>query len=496
MVRIEQEQDIEVLRQVALKLQREVDLLMERIKELTRELSRLKGAEAAKAQTELDLLKELLARRERALFGDSSEKRTSPVEKASSPAPAPRRGHGPRPQPELPVIEQVHELPETERDCPVCGGKLAEMGDQCEESEEISVVERRFVVVKQKRKKYRCRCNASVVTAPGPPKLQSGGRYSPEFAVEVATSKYLDHLPLERQARIMRREGLRIDSQTLWDQTNVLAHHLKPSYEALSQRVMGSEVVGADETYWRLLSSKARKRWWVWGLASEDAVVYKILDSRSEESAGKLLAGYRGIVMADGYGVYSALSRDGPSFKLVHCWAHVRRKYVEIEEHYPKESGEMQDLIGELYKIERRANDAVEENRLRVRTELRDDQSRKIVKQIEDWAGEQRPLPRSGLGKAISYMLGLWPGLTAFLEDPRIPLDNNGIERGLRGVVVGRKNHYGSRSRRGTEVAAILYTLFESAKLCGVGPKEYLLKATHAAIAEPGTVTLPHELQN
>ena len=496
MVRIEQEKDIEILRQVALKLARENQQLIDRIKELSRELSRLRGAEAVKAQTELDLLKELLARREHALFGDSSEKRRSPVERAETTGSAPRRGHGPRPQPELPIIEQVHELPETQRECPVCGGTLAEMGDQCEESEEITVVERRFVLVKQRRKKYRCRCNASVVTAPGPPKLQPGSRYSPEFAVEVAASKYLDHQPLERQARIMKREGLSIDSQTLWDQINVLAHHLEPTYEALGQRVLASELIGADETYWRLMGSHARKRWWVWGLAGEDAVVYKILDSRSEASAGKLLAGYRGIVMADGYGAYTALARAGPSFKLVHCWAHVRRKYVEIEEHYPSESARMVDLIGELYEVERRVNEAPSEERLRLRGELRDECSRKIIKQIGEWAREQKPLPRSGLGKAISYMLGLWPGLTAFLDDPRIPLDNNGIERGMRGVVLGRKNHYGSRSRRGTEVAAILYTLFESAKLCGVEPKGYVLRATHTAIAQPGTVTLPRELQS
>jgi len=496
MVRIEQEQDIEILRQVALQLARENQQLIDRIKELSRQLSRLRGAEAAKAQTELDLLKELLARRERALFGDSSEKRKSTVDRAEPTATSPPRGHGPRAQPELPIIEQTHELPETQQECPVCGGTLAEMGDQCEESEEISVVERRFVVVKQRRKKYRCRCNACVVTAPGPLKLQPGGRYSPEFAVEVATSKYLDHLPLERQARIMKREGLRIDSQTLWDQTNVLAHHLQPSYEALGQRVLASEWIGADETYWRLMGNQARKRWWVWGLASEDAVVYKILDSRSEESAGQLLAGYRGIVMADGYAAYSALSRDGPSFKLVHCWAHVRRKYVEIAEHFPSESAQMVDLIGELYEVERRVDEEAPEDGLRLRADLRDKYSRKIVKQIEARAREQKLLPRSGLGKAIGYMIGLWPGLTAFLDDPRIPLDNNATERGLRGVVLGRKNHYGSRSRRGTEVAAILYTLFESAKLCGVEPKGYVLRATQAAISRPGTATLPNESQN
>ena len=101
-----------------------------------------------------------------------------------------------------------------------------------------------------------------------------------------------------------------------------------------------------------------------------------------------------------------------------------------------------------------------------------------LVEQLRQWALEQRPLPRSGgLGKAIGYLLELWPGLTAFLDDPAIPLDNGAIERGLRGVALGRKNHYRPRSRRGTEVAALMYSLMASAKLVGVEPKAYLLRA-------------------
>jgi len=103
-------------------------------------------------------------------------------------------------------------------------------------------------------------------------------------------------------------------------------------------------------------------------------------------------------------------------------------------------------------------------------------------------------LPRSSLGKAVGYLLERWPGLTRFLDDPRIPLDNNRVERAIRGPVVGRKNHYGSQSRRGTEVAAILYSLGETAKHLAIEPHDYLLKATHAAIQEPGAVTLPGDL--
>jgi transposase len=112
---------------------------------------------------------------------------------------------------------------------------------------------------------------------------------------------------------------------------------------------------------------------------------------------------------------------------------------------------------------------------------------------LRDWAYATRPvlLPQSSLGKAIDYMLSLWPGLTVFLNNPRVPLDNNAPERALRGVVVGRKNHYGSHSKQGARVAAILYTLFESAKLAGVDPHRYVLEATRRAIASPGTVMLP-----
>ncbi len=158
----------------------------------------------------------------------------------------------------------------------------------------------------------------------------------------------------------------------------------------------------------------------------------------------------------------------------------------------------MLDWIGALYAIEKEAPRAgpkatAEERaeRLSRLAKLRDERSRPIIEEIRAWISVQPALPEGGMGRAITYMVGLWDGLVAFLDDPHVPLDNNAIERGLRGVVLGRKNHLGSKSRRGTEVAAILYSLIESAKLVGVEPKAYLLRALHAALAVPGTATLP-----
>ena len=498
--------DPEMLRQVAVLLERENTQLHAKLHAFANELARLRGETFPSAQQELAFLKELLAQRERALFGASSEQRPRAERTEPASVPEPRRGHGPSAQPRLPIIERIHALDTADRTCPQCGGTLQEMKGQTEDSEEITVVERQFVLVQHRRQKYRCACNGCVDTAPGPLRLAArpdarGHRYAPAFAVEVALDKYLDHLPLERQARRMHREGLTIDSQTLWDQLEALATVLQPTYEAVRQYVLTAPVIGADETWWRFLQGRSAPRWWAWSVTREDAVAYMILESRSQSAARQVLSGYTGIVIADGYGAYDALARAAPGFTLAHCWAHVRRKFVEAEPHYPGSCGEILDLIGQLYAVERgcpvvavTASAATREEALQVRAAARRAHAIAIVDAIHAWACRQRALPESSLGKAIAYMVGLWPGLTRFLGDARIPLDNNATERGLRAVVVGRKNHYGSRSQRGTEVAALFYSLIETAKLAGVNPKTYLLETTHAALLNPGATLLPHAL--
>jgi transposase len=499
MLRIEQIEDKDALRQAALLLDRENQRLHQKVVDLTQEIARLKGTDASTAQLQLAFLKELLAKREQALFGDKSERRVGRDDRAADDAgPAPRTGHGPRSQPKLPVVERVHVLDDADRACPKCGGALTELAGQTEDSEEITVVERSFVLVQNKRQKYRCACNGCIETAQGPPKLTTrsdrrGRRYSIEFAVEVAVGKYLDHLPLERQVKIMRREGLDVESQTLWDQIEALARVLRPTDDALERHVVSDPMLGADESWWRLMEKNNSKKWWAWAKAGSDAVHYKILDSRSQDAAREVLNGYRGIVIADGYGAYEALKKPGGggAFTLAHCWAHVRRKFVEAEDNYPDPCREILDLIRELYRVERDA----EGDRTKIAA-LRNERSRAIIDTIKTWALEHhaKTLPESGLGKAIKYMLGLWPGLTHFLDDPVIPLDNNATERALRGLVVGRKNHYGSRSKRGTEVAALFYGLIETAKLSGVEPRQYLLESAVAAVTGKPPL-LPHDLQ-
>src|SRR5947199_2931604 len=245
---------------MALLLEAENARLHRRLGELTRALAQATGATQAQLELEVQRLQAQLAARTRALFGPSSERRGGGTRDDAPSAPAPRRGHGPRAQAGLPLVEVVHTRADEAAPCPQCGGTLEPWREQYEEAEEIDVVERSFRIVRHRRQKYRCRCGACLVTAPGPAKLVPGGRYSVDFAVTVAVAKYLDHLPLARQVRQMARVGLVVDTQTLWDQLLALSHHLTPTYEALVADVLTAPVLGADETTWQLMEPGGRRR--------------------------------------------------------------------------------------------------------------------------------------------------------------------------------------------------------------------------------------------
>ena len=489
-----------LLEEVALLLERENDRLVERVETLTEELVRLKGGSAEAVQMELENLRQLLELGNQALFGHSCEKapkRSDGVSRAKEP----HKGHGPTEQLSLPVKDVVLSLEEPDMSCPKCGLCLCEIAGQFETSEEVTVVERRFVIHRILRKKYRCRCNGHIETAPAPLKLKPGARYSVDFALAVAIDKFVDHIPLERQVRIMLRQGLKVRSQTLWNQIEQLARLARPTYEVIHRQILRAEVIGADETRWPVMGkgNEGRDGWYAWCIRGPAGVAFRILDGRSKEAGRTVLQGYRGVVVADGYGAYSALAEDRAApFTLANCWAHVRRKFWEIRENYPASCQEILDLIAERYTVERLIpKELSEQEQLALRAELPQRLSRPLVARIEQWGKDLalKTLGQSGLGRAIAYMQGLWAGLVRFLENPRIPLENNGTERAIRGPVVGRKNFYGSRSRRGTEVAATFYTIFETAKALNLDPAEYLRAVVLKALTSPGSLTLPADFQ-
>jgi transposase len=484
---LEQETDVAQLHRAIRLLEQENRKLIELNLELRAALAEAKGERAEQLELQIADLERQLAARNQAMFGDSSEGRPAAATKPEptpEPKPEPNKGHGRRQQ-KLEVVEKFHELDMADKTCPSCGGELTEWVGQYEQSREIDMFERRFVELHHKRKKYRCACGGCVETAPAPLKLMRGARYSIDIAVSIAVAKYRDHMPLERLARALANQGLVIDSQTLWDQINALANVLSPVHDALQALVLSQSVIGADETHWKVMGYKSAngktKRWQVWAISSPSAICYRIKAGRSLQDATDVLGSYTGIVVCDGYAVYDALSKQRSGLLLAHCWAHVRRKFIEVDPNHPEAHAEVLDLIDTLFEIERRARAGPDDSVAEL-LRLRQAESKPVVAQIQKWALAQQALPGSALGKAIAYMGSLWKGLKVFLENPAIPLHNNATERGLRGVVVGRKNHYGSRSQRGTEVAALFYSIVETAKLVGADPYDYLQRAAAAAL--------------
>jgi transposase len=492
--RISQEKDVERLRTMAMSLLQENERLLARLGKLYEQVAEAKGEAAAQLRLQIAALEQEIAKRRARIFQHQSEKRPSGERTDGDEAKPPQKGHGPREQPKLQVEDVVHDLDDADKTCPKCGGDLEEWEGQFEESEEVEVIERRYVIKCHKRKKYRCRCGSCVETAPAPQRLIEGGRYSVSFAITVAVDKYLLHLPLERQVAAMARLGLEVDSQTLFDQLWALNRLLLPAYHRLGDVQRARPLLFVDESRWPLLGVKGKgaesTKWHIWTAVSDLGVYYEIHDGRDADSADELLAGFKGYVMCDGFSAYESLAKAYPEIRLVQCWVHVRRNFVECENAFPTECGQILGLIGKLYEIEKRAGDDLEE-----RQRLRNEESRKVLAEIQSWVFEVRSTPGTALHQAITYMTNRWSRLTRFVENPALPLDNNAAERALRGPVVGRKNHYGSRSVRGTQVAALLYSLLESAKLVGIDPAAYLRSAVEAAFAGR-QIPLPHEIVN
>ena len=478
-VDLRRERDIEQLRRVALAQQVQIEQLLRALRAKCDELAALKGSEDELQQT-LALVEQLSRAAGQPQGADAPGDAGNESEKKTR---KPREKFGNTEQPHLPELEQVFELDAADLTCPSCGGQLAPMKDQYESSEMIDFVEISYRLVKVKQQKYACRCGGCVETAPGPERATPGGRYSLDFAIKVAVDKYLDHIPLARQERILRRHGLAVTTQTLWDQLNVIGRRLEAASRALLARALAQPVVGLDQTSWRRLDGKLDKPWQMWALTAPGIVVHRIRDDKGAATFRQLMGDYRGVIVCDALKTHEAGARGNDAITLAGCWAHVYRKFSEACADHP-EATLATKWISDLYDIDARAGDDVVK-----RAELRRTESAQVLHTMKTWLWNQAALKSLSIGSAAAYTIANWDRLTRFVDDARIPLDNNATERSIRGPVVGRKNHYGSKSRRGTEVAATFYTLLETAKLAGVDPVEYLRAA---ALADArGEVLLP-----
>ena len=460
------------------------------LENLEKRYQRLLSEISRPEQENLSLKDELLIIRHR-YFGKSSEKRPSDEDVKKKSATARKAGNSNDPKsllpsmryPELPLIERRIEWEEgKEKCCTLCQSKLSKMGNQSENSEFITVIQKTYQIFRQERQKYRCtKCHGDVQTASALPRVVQGGAFSDEIAIDVAVSKYADHIPIERYVAQAERLGLSgVHPQTLIDQTHRLADFLEPVYLNLKTSIQESDYLHADETPWKMLEGDEKQNWQLWGFFDQRNAYYEARDTRGSEVSTEFLKNCKAShLVSDAYSGYGkSASKSGILNSF--CNAHARRKFIEAEINYPEAKAAI-ELYAELYSIERDIKGLPPPEKLKIRTE----RSIPVLDKLKNYLIHLNPLPKSSLGTARDYTLKHWDELTEFSRYGHLPIDNNLAERGLRGPVLGRKNYYGNHSKRGARTSQILYSIIESCKLCGVEPYAYLksvVKNIHSEI--------------
>jgi transposase len=519
------ETQIEVLRQAAVMLDAENRKLHGQLVSLASEVDRLKGQDASTLQMEIAKLREQMDRLQRTTFDKSREDRSTTRDAGSPPGPTapdadpgsvggspedesfvvtrperkkherkPRTVFGRRSQPELPVFTEECELPEDERTCPACGGDIHEIPNADEEATFVDVVERRFIVRRVHRKKYGgCTCGKCLRTAPAPvgARMVDGGGYSTDFAILVAIDKYDLHMPLERIAREMARQGLSTDSNILFSQLYQLSLHLTPTYEALPALIRRAPCVHMDETTWRMLKSKSDRKHYMWEMVSIYGAYFRIRDGRDHAAILEMLGeDWQGALMCDGYGAYET-AEALLGYLLGGCWSHIRREFFHAAKNHP-DANVMLDLIDAMFAVEAQIAEEVDASDFASILALRTERVVPILNKIDRLRNsELAQRAQLAHADALAHLNGEWRKLVLFSEIPHLPMSNNFGERILRGPVVGRKNHYGSKSVRGTLVAAIMYSLVETARIWNIDPAAYLRAIVHHNLKNPGVPLMP-----
>lgn len=385
--------------------------------------------------------------------------------------------------PDAPLIEQDVEL-KTLPTCKCCGTKMADSG-MTEDSEFLTVIPKQYIVVRQKRHKYRCgKCHGDVKTAPSPPKIKQGSSLSDEMIQDVSLTKYCDLIPIQRYVAIADRSGIKdLPPQSLIEATHNLADFVKPVHELLKKEVTESKVLHADETPHRMLEGDEKSNWYLWGFSSKKASYFECHDTRSGDVASELLSkSVCEFLVSDVFSGYGKSVRDTneirrnsnlPLVKNVYCNAHARRKFKEAKDSFESLAKTFTDFYKKIYHLESEVKSKPPDEILAARTKMR---PIFLAMKTETFANVGAYSSKSSIGKAMSYFLGNYNELTLFLDHPDLPIDNNQQERLLRNPVIGRKTWYGTHSRRGAETAAMLFSLIESCKLNQINPRQYFIQ--------------------
>jgi transposase len=461
----------------------ERDQALSQIDRLRHLLHQLQRAQFGRRSEKLDPEQLLLALEdiEQAIAGSEADDDKKDPEAARARGEKRRANRGALPA-HLPRVDVTIEPEDT--NCPCCRAPMHVIGE--ETSQRLDVVPVQFRVIVTHRPKYACRtCEEAVVQAPAPERLIKGGLPTEAMVAYVLVAKYAWHLPLYRQAQMLLVQGVDIKRAILAFWVGYAAAELKPVYLRLRELILGSAKIAVDETVAPVLDPGRghTKKGYFWAIARDDrpwggtdppAIAYSYAPGRGAVHALKLLEHYRGIVQCDGYAAYKNIAdaAGGEAIMLAFCWAHLRRGFFDIAKGGSAPiASEALERIAALYVIEKtiRGKSAGE------RRAVRQEKSKPLVFDLKTWLEKQlaRVSGKSLIAEAIRYGLNHWDGLTRFLDDGRIELDTNIVERGIRPIVLNRKNALFAGHDQGAENWAAIASLVETCKLHGVDPQAY-----------------------
>ena len=365
--------------------------------------------------------------------------------------------------------------------CARCGGPLHAAGESV--SEMLDWIPATLRVIRTVRPKYACRTCEKIVQHEAPERVIAGGLATPALLAQVLVSKYCDHTPLYRQSQIFARHGVDLARSTLAGWVGGACWWLEALHDRLAKNVFASNYLFADDTPVPVLDPGRGRtktgRLWVyareqrgWDGPEPPAAIYMFAPDRKAERPASHLQHFRGVLHVDGYAGFEQLAGKG-DVVLAACWAHTRRKFYDVAQATGSPiAEEALRRIRDIYAIEAEVRGQSPPHRLTARRS----RSKPLVAALKTWLEAQLPLipGASELAKAIRYPLSRWDGLNRFLNDGRIEMDTNPVERAIRPVSLGRKNHLFAGSDGGGNRWAVVCSLVETCKLNGVEPYAYL----------------------
>jgi transposase len=462
-------------------LVKKTTLLETELSTAIKEIYRLKNQNLTDKQLRL-VMEERLGELSRAIYGASSERYKKPEKQDKDPVPPKPRPKLPSQRyPNVPVREELLPFDEVPT-CDACGKNLTDSG-MTEDSEQLNVIPKKFEIVRWVRPKFRCSCHGCIKLPPVPPRIIKGSSYSDQMIMDVVISKYCDLIPIERYVAMAARGGLKdLPPQSLIELTHQFAHFVKPVYELIKRGVISVRVLHADETPHKMLEGSDTKNWYLWGFSSTYFCFLECHDTRSGDVASDVLLNSQcEVLVSDRFSGYGKavrvvnLDRQKSNRVLIenaYCNSHGRRYFYKAYPQY-KESEFYLDHYHEIYQLEKKCKGKPPDEILKIRSQMKPRFEAMREKALDEFPSFPNGLK---LATALGYFLENYKGLTLFLDQPDVPIDNNPQERLLRSHVVGRKTWYGTHSERGAETAAILFSIIETCKVNHVNPKAYLEK--------------------